>query len=226
MKSCARHAMLPTIVFSANTAGVGLTSKPVSCSATTVSTPWGARCAMPAGDLLDGVGNRGGRAVHDGRPERSERDPPALDRFGDHHAVHPVLPQREPSPIPIGPAPRTRTDWPRRTSLRRTACHDVAIGSVAWALRMRAVNRRYEAAVEAIVASGIAEGTLRPLSEPRVLAYGLMGVVSWTHRWFNPHRSPVDAAAIGDAYAEVLLGGMVRPEDPVNIPVDGVTAST
>ena len=93
-----------------------------------------------------------------------------------------------------------------------------------WAQRMRGVNRRYEAAVEAIIASGIAEGTLRPLAEPRILAYGLMGVVSWTHRWFNPDRSPVGADVIGEAYAELLLAGMAVAEESqrtVNARVDG-----
>ena len=81
-------------------------------------------------------------------------------------------------------------------------------GRQEWAQRMRGVNRRYEAAVEAIIASGIAEGTLRPLADPHVLAFGLMGLVGWTHRWFHPERSAVDADAIGRAYAEVLLSGM------------------
>jgi hypothetical protein len=31
----------------------------------------------------------------------------------------------------------------------------------------------------------------------------------WTNRWFNPATSPVDAATIGAAYADILLRGMV-----------------
>lgn len=89
----------------------------------------------------------------------------------------------------------------------------------AWAQRMRSVNRRYESAVEAIIASGIAEGSIRPLAEPRILTYGLMGVVSWTHRWFNPHRSTTGADVIGEAYAEVLLGGMTVPGWGRDVPV-------
>lgn len=77
-----------------------------------------------------------------------------------------------------------------------------------WARQMRSVNRRYEAAVEAIVAAGVADGSLLRLSETYVLAYGIMGMVSWSHRWFNPEQSPVDAAAIGAAYAQVLLHGL------------------
>ena len=77
-----------------------------------------------------------------------------------------------------------------------------------WATEMRRVNRRYENAVIAIVQQGIDEGTLRAVAEPHVIAYGVMGMVSWTHRWFNPERSAVDAEAIGRAYADVLLAGL------------------
>lgn len=81
-----------------------------------------------------------------------------------------------------------------------------------WARAMRSVNRRYEAAVEAIITQGIAEGSLVAITEPRVLAYGLLGMVSWTHRWFNPEQSDIDADAIGTAYAQLLLKGLgARP---------------
>ena len=78
-----------------------------------------------------------------------------------------------------------------------------------WSKQMRAVNRRWEAAVEAIIVQGIGEGTLRAISEPRIMAYGVIGMVSWTNRWYNPASSTIDAAAIGAAYAEMARGGMV-----------------
>jgi AcrR family transcriptional regulator len=80
----------------------------------------------------------------------------------------------------------------------------------AWAQEMRAINRRYEDTLTEIIAGGIAEGSLRAVGEPRVLAYGLLGMVSWSSRWFHPQRSGPDAATIGATYAEVLLGGLVR----------------
>lgn len=83
-----------------------------------------------------------------------------------------------------------------------------------WAQQMRLVNRRYEAAIVAIVQEGIEEGTLRPLTDARVLAFGLMGMVSWTHRWFNPQRAATDAVAIAAAYVDVLLHGMTVRPDP------------
>jgi acetyl esterase len=89
----------------------------------------------------------------------------------------------------------------------------VAKSREGWAAEMQAVNRRYAAALEAIIQEGIADGSLRALADPRILANGLMGTVSWTHRWFNPQHSSTDAASIGEAYADLLLGGLVTGDD-------------
>jgi AcrR family transcriptional regulator len=77
-----------------------------------------------------------------------------------------------------------------------------------WSQEMRALNKSYEDCVVAIIEAGVAEGTIRPVAEPWVLAYGLIGMVGWTNRWFNPAKSPVDAATVGRAYADVLLDGL------------------
>jgi AcrR family transcriptional regulator len=80
----------------------------------------------------------------------------------------------------------------------------------AWAQQMREVNHRWEGAIEVIVQQGIDDGTIRPLADPRILANGVIGVVGWTSRWYNPARD-IDPAAIGEAYAEMLLGGVEIP---------------
>lgn len=77
-----------------------------------------------------------------------------------------------------------------------------------WAKRMQAVNRRYERVVQDIVEQGIREGTIRQLSTPTVMTFGIMGIVNWTNRWFDPDRSTVDATEIGTAYAEMVINGM------------------
>lgn len=80
-----------------------------------------------------------------------------------------------------------------------------------WSQEMRALNKAYEDSVVAVIEAGIAEGSIRPVAEPWVLAYGLIGMVGWTNRWFNPEKSPVDAATVGRAYADVLLDGLRAP---------------
>lgn len=77
-----------------------------------------------------------------------------------------------------------------------------------WSREMRGLNKAYEDAVVAIIQSGMDEGTIRPIAEAWVMAYGLIGMFGWTNRWFNPATSPVDAATIGAAYADILLQGM------------------
>ena len=77
-----------------------------------------------------------------------------------------------------------------------------------WSTEMRGLNRAYQECVVDIITAGIAEGTVRPVAEPWVLAYGLIGMVGWTNRWFNPTKSDVDAATIGRAYADVVLDGL------------------
>lgn len=76
---------------------------------------------------------------------------------------------------------------------------------------MREVNPRWEAAIEAILEEGIAGGTARPLAEPRVLANKIIGIVGWTSRWYNPAKGE-DPTAIGEAYAEIVLGGLEIPQ--------------
>ena len=84
----------------------------------------------------------------------------------------------------------------------------VAPKRTAWSEEMRQMNKRYEDVVVEIITAGQADGTLRAGSDPRLLAYGLIGMVGWTNRWFDPTRSPVSAADIGTAYADLLLTGL------------------
>lgn len=77
-----------------------------------------------------------------------------------------------------------------------------------WARDMRQGNREYEQIVVDLVQAGYDEGTLRPGAPAWVVAYGIMGMVGWTNRWFNPTESPVTAAEIGSAFADSLLRGL------------------
>lgn len=77
-----------------------------------------------------------------------------------------------------------------------------------WSNHMRNVNRRYDNAITSIVQEGIDDGTIRPLASARVLAFGIIGMVGWTNRWFVPDRSPESAETIGTAYAEMIVKGL------------------
>jgi AcrR family transcriptional regulator len=79
-----------------------------------------------------------------------------------------------------------------------------------WAREMREVNHAYEAVVTEVIEAGQADGTIAAEAPPRLLAYGIIGMVGWTNRWFNPGQSTFDAAEIGGAFADTLLEGLVR----------------
>lgn len=83
-----------------------------------------------------------------------------------------------------------------------------------WARKMARHDKRHENAVVALVQAGIDEGTLRGETQAWVLAFGIIGMVAWSNRWFNPNESSVPAAEIGAAYAEALLGAC-RPAGSV-----------
>jgi TetR/AcrR family transcriptional regulator, cholesterol catabolism regulator len=79
-----------------------------------------------------------------------------------------------------------------------------------WGRTMARFNKRYENVVVAIVEDGVADGSFHAGTQPWVIAYGVIGMVAWSNRWFTPGTTPVSAREIGEAYAETLLGGLVR----------------
>ena len=84
-----------------------------------------------------------------------------------------------------------------------------------WAEDMRQVNRSYENVVIALLEQGVREGTLRDVGPSWVVAYGLMGMLGWTNRWFNPEESPATAEQIAAAFAETFLVGLAAPQQQV-----------
>jgi AcrR family transcriptional regulator len=76
-----------------------------------------------------------------------------------------------------------------------------------WASNMWTLNTRYDDAVLAIVQEGIDSGELKAVAPARVIAYGIVGMVNWSHRWFRP-TGDLSAQELADAYAEILLSGL------------------
>lgn len=87
----------------------------------------------------------------------------------------------------------------------------VAEGRSAWARQMKQVNHDYESIVIGMIEDGHADGSLRNTTPAWVVAYGIIGLVGWTNRWYDPHRKRdgIDAEAIGTAYAELVVSGIV-----------------
>lgn len=84
-----------------------------------------------------------------------------------------------------------------------------------WTRTMARYNKRYENVVVAIVEDGTADGSFRSTgTEPWVIAYGIIGMVAWSNRWFDPETSPVPAEEIGRAYAETVITGLTPTASP------------
>lgn len=77
-----------------------------------------------------------------------------------------------------------------------------------WSERLRGLNHTYEDAVIGIIQDGIADGSLRTDDDPRTIAYGLLGMLGWTNRWFSPNRSHQSAEQIGNTFANIFLDGL------------------
>ena len=67
----------------------------------------------------------------------------------------------------------------------------------AWSKYMRKLNREIESAVIAIIEEGYADQSFRNLGSSKVVAYGMLGILGWTHRWFKPETSDVSTRRNG-----------------------------
>jgi AcrR family transcriptional regulator len=77
-----------------------------------------------------------------------------------------------------------------------------------WAKHMKKINREFDDTVVAIIEEGYADGSFRDLGSARVVAYGVLGMINWTNRWFNPSNAKADAQQIGSIYAEMIISGL------------------
>lgn len=77
-----------------------------------------------------------------------------------------------------------------------------------WSMQMRALNRTIEDAIIAIIEEGVADGSFRDIGISRTVAYGILGAIGWTHRWFRPQNSYTNAEEIGRTYADMVIGGL------------------
>jgi AcrR family transcriptional regulator len=67
---------------------------------------------------------------------------------------------------------------------------------------------RYDKGVESVIADGIRRGVFRDLP-PRLVVFGLLGMLNWLYKWYNP-RGRWGADEIASAFLAVVEGGLVR----------------
>lgn len=80
----------------------------------------------------------------------------------------------------------------------------------AWAREMRRHNKEFEEILIGIVTEGMEDGSFEPIGSPTIVAYGIMGMLGWTYRWFNPETSPVGHGEIASTFADSALKGLSK----------------
>lgn len=79
-----------------------------------------------------------------------------------------------------------------------------------WSERMRKLNRSIEGSFVAIIEQGFGDGSFRRIGSARTVAYGILGMLNWSHRWYRPGRSE-PAEEVGKTLAELVLSGLESP---------------
>lgn len=79
-----------------------------------------------------------------------------------------------------------------------------------WSAEMRGINRRIEQCFIGVIEQGFADSSFRRSGSARTVAFGILGMLNWSHRWYRPDRSE-SAAEIGNTFADMVLAGLESP---------------
>lgn len=79
-----------------------------------------------------------------------------------------------------------------------------------WSENMRSLNRSIEQSFITIIKQGFDDGSLRQIGSAPTIAFGILGMLNWSHRWFRPDRSE-SAAEVGKVFAELAMAGLDTP---------------
>lgn len=86
----------------------------------------------------------------------------------------------------------------------------------AWSQEMRRNNKEFEEIFVEVVGKGMDDGSINLVGSPVTVTYGLLGMLGWTNRWFNPETSPVSAGEIAATFADTLLTGLQKDRRSVS----------
>jgi TetR/AcrR family transcriptional regulator, cholesterol catabolism regulator len=59
-----------------------------------------------------------------------------------------------------------------------------------------------------VIQRGIDDGTFRDDLDPRIVAFGILGMFAWVHQWYRP-GGRLHAEQIADIFSELALGGLL-----------------
>jgi AcrR family transcriptional regulator len=76
------------------------------------------------------------------------------------------------------------------------------------ATKMRRIWKEYEALWTTLIARGQRQGAFRRGSDPKMIAFGILGMCNWLARWYAPGRG-VAIEQLVDTYATLVARGLV-----------------
>lgn len=79
-----------------------------------------------------------------------------------------------------------------------------------WSADMRHLNHKIESAFIEIIEHGYKDESLRRIGPAKLVAFGILGMLNWSHRWYRPDRG-VAADEAGHTFAELALAGLESP---------------
>jgi AcrR family transcriptional regulator len=80
-----------------------------------------------------------------------------------------------------------------------------------WDRELDRYGRRHDKAVTDIIEAAIDEGQFSTQGSAQLLAYGIVGMLNWSHRWFRP-SGPLTGEEIGEILADMIINGLrTRP---------------
>jgi TetR/AcrR family transcriptional regulator, cholesterol catabolism regulator len=67
-------------------------------------------------------------------------------------------------------------------------------------------RHEFEGCVIEVLQRGVAEGALADRGDPKVVAFGIIGMTMWAYHWFDPARG--GEREVGELYADMILDGL------------------
>lgn len=99
-------------------------------------------------------------------------------------------------------------DFGRRGPGRRQGRSSTKIARTQdWRAELSGLGDLYYRAVRDIIAEGFSDGSLYSSLSPGLVAHGVIGMVSWSYRWFKP-EGDTSADQIADGFAQIVLQGL------------------
>lgn len=85
-------------------------------------------------------------------------------------------------------------------------------------LLRKVIGRRdlFDRGLREIIQQGMDQG-LFASGDPKMIAFAMTGAVNWITKWFDP-AGPLPSDAIGQAFADYLVGGLMRGGLPTSPP--------